>query len=234
MILFTFTVLICCVMYSIINTYKVCKNNHLTIIVIIIIHHHTNTTHTIMMSLHEDVPFFTTTIILLLGLNTGCSTQKYKDKSRFFIISLFLILMGTYKYLEVLYNMFYLKIPYYHPPTQIHFATLTNTHALEQISLYSYIKGYVDFFHSFQFFIHKYFIKYFIQSNIHTSKNTQLSPTHIDLFAPCTNIKPFYTSFPPHLITTCISNLIQIHPILTTQDPSKPRLSYSSRELREL
>ena len=32
----------------------------------------------------------------------------------------------------------------------------------------------------------------------------------------------------------CISNSIQIHPTLTIQEPSKPRLTYSSRELREL
>ena len=32
----------------------------------------------------------------------------------------------------------------------------------------------------------------------------------------------------------CISNLIQIHTALTIQDTNKPRLTYSSRELREL
>ena len=32
----------------------------------------------------------------------------------------------------------------------------------------------------------------------------------------------------------CISNLIQIYPTLTTQDLGKPRLTYSSRELKEL
>ena len=31
-----------------------------------------------------------------------------------------------------------------------------------------------------------------------------------------------------------ISNLMQIYPTLTTQDLSKPRLTYSSRELKEL
>ena len=32
----------------------------------------------------------------------------------------------------------------------------------------------------------------------------------------------------------CISNLLQIYTTLTIQDPSKPMLTYSSRELREL
>ena len=32
----------------------------------------------------------------------------------------------------------------------------------------------------------------------------------------------------------CISNLIQIHTTMTIQDTNKPRLTYSSRELREL
>ena len=38
----------------------------------------------------------------------------------------------------------------------------------------------------------------------------------------------------PYIAAMCISNLIQIHTTLTIQDPSKPRLTYSSRELRDL
>ena len=52
-------------------------------------------------------------------------------------------------------------------------------------------------------------------------------------FAALTNTHALEPSH-PYLIAMCISNLIHIHPTLTMQDPSKPRLTYSSSELREL
>ena len=43
-----------------------------------------------------------------------------------------------------------------------------------------------------------------------------------------------FRTFLPFIATMCISNLIQINNTLTIQDTNKPRLTYSSRELREL
>ena len=66
------------------------------------------------------------------------------------------------------------------------------------------------------------------------SKNTLLSSIHVDLFAACTNIKPLHTSFPPLFNNHVYLQLNSNNPTLTTQDLTKPRLTYSSRELKEL
>ena len=43
-----------------------------------------------------------------------------------------------------------------------------------------------------------------------------------------------FRTFLPFIAAKCISNLIQMHNTLTMQDTNEPRLTYSSRELREL